>query len=60
MPYKLADDGLTVLVFKDGKWRPAPGGKHRTHKGALKHLQALVINVTEAGAGGGFFGKKKG
>ncbi len=42
MPYKLSEDGLTVMK-EDGD--EVPGGKHDTHEQALDHLRALEANV---------------
>lgn len=43
MPYRLSDDGLSVMVQKNGKWRVLK--KHPSRKAAKKHLAALAINV---------------
>jgi hypothetical protein len=46
MPYKLSEDGLTVLNADTGE--PVKGGEHASHDDALAHLQALEANVPEA------------
>lgn len=45
MPYHLSQNGLCV-EGEDNK--PVPGGCHKTHEEAVKHLQALYANVPEA------------
>lgn len=44
MPYKLSEDGKTVVKKGGGK---VPGGKHETKKEARDHLTALNLNVTK-------------
>lgn len=45
MPYKLSDDGLTVLK-DDGS--EVPGGRHKNRRQALAHLRALMVNVDKS------------
>jgi hypothetical protein len=47
--YKLSDDGLAVMVKKDGKWKVKY--RHKTKKEAQAQLRALYANDPHAKAG---------
>jgi hypothetical protein len=50
MPYKVRGKNV-YKKESSGNWVLVPGGSHKSHAEALKHLAALVINVLHKGKG---------
>jgi hypothetical protein len=48
MPWRVTKVGSQYVVVKKGTGAPVPGGSHGSRKDAVKHMQALYVNVSDA------------